>query len=242
MDERRYEEAEVAEIFRTAASPRPAGERSEGRALASPANGLSLAELQEIGGEVGIAPERIAEAAAALDVRGSAAPRRSYLGMPVSVGRTVDLPRAPTDREWDMLVAELRETFGASGKDRSSGGLRAWNNGNLHAYVEPTHEAYRLRLGTTKGGAAQGIQMGMAALLAGLVLAVLLFAEVLDEDLSPFLIVPLIGAFFLVFHAVHLPRWAREREEQMDHIAARTLTLIGPASQPAPNAIGSGDN
>ncbi|HEX2209982.1 MAG TPA: hypothetical protein VHG93_20065, partial [Longimicrobium sp.] len=75
MDERRYEEEEIAEIFEAAASPRA----SEGRALA-PASGLSLAELQAIGGEVGIAPERIAEAAAALDVRGGGAPRRTYLG------------------------------------------------------------------------------------------------------------------------------------------------------------------
>lgn len=235
MDERRYEEAEVAEIFRAAASPRA----SEGRALVTSAGGFSLAELQAIGGEVGIEPERIAEAAAALEVRGVAAPRRTYLGMPVSVGRTVDLPRAPTDREWDMLVAELRETFGARGKDRSTGGIRAWTNGNLHAYVEPSESGYRLRLGTTKGGAAQGIQMGMAALLAGLVLSILLFAEVLDEDLSVFLFLPLIGAFVLAMNAFRLPGWAREREEQMDHIAVRVRRLIPPVPE---QVAASGNN
>ncbi len=234
MDERRYEEAEVAEIFRAAANPRA----SEGRALATSAGGFSLAELQAIGGEVGIEPERIAEAAAALDVRGAPAPLRSYLGMPVSVGRTVDLPRTPTDREWEMLLGELRETFGARGKDRSSGGVRAWTNGNLHAYVEPSESGYRLRLGTTKGGAAQGIQMGMAGVAAGLVLAVLLFAEVLDEDLSVLLIFAVMGAFTLAFNALRLPRWAREREEQMEHIAVRARTLIGPAPQP----VASDDN
>lgn len=237
MDERLYEEAEVAQIFKAAASPRASERRSGGRAVAS-AGGFSLAELQAIGGEVGIEPERIAEAAAALDVHGAPAPRRSYLGMPVSVGRTVDLPRAPTDREWEMLVAELRETFGARGKDRSSGGLRAWNNGNLHAYVEPSEAGYRLRLGTTKGGAAQSIQMGIAALLVGLLLAVLLFAEVLDEDLSVLLIFTVMGVGALAMNAFRLPRWAREREEQMDHIAARARVLI-PA---APHPVASGDN
>src|SRR5215210_5297426 len=123
-EERRYGEEEVAQIFEAAAS----AHGSEGRALSS-AGGLSLGELQAIGGEVGIAPERIADAAAALDLRRGAAPRGTHLGMPVSVGRTVDLPRAPTDHEWELLVAELRETFGAHGKDRSSGGLRAWSNG-----------------------------------------------------------------------------------------------------------------
>ena len=231
MDERRYEEAEVAKIFQAAASPRA----SEGRAVA-PTSGFSLAELQAIGDEVGIAPERIAEAAAALDVRGPAAPRRTYLGMPVSVGRTVDLPRAPTDREWDMLVAELRQTFGARGKDRSSGGLRAWTNGNLHAYVEPTEAGYRLRLGTTKGNAVASSRFGMVTLLAGLVLSILLFAEVLDEDLVVLLVWSLMGAIALAFNAIRLPRWAREREEQMDHIAARARMLIAPAPEP----VGSG--
>ena len=231
MEQRRYEEAEVAEIFRAAASPRPSEGRSDGRALA-PADGLSLAELQAIGGEVGIAPERIAEAAAALEVGHGPATRRSYLGMPVSVGRTVELPRAPTDREWEMLVAELRETFGARGRDRSSGGLRAWNNGNLHAYVEPTESGYRLRLGTTKGNAVASNRFGMATLLAGLILSILRFAEVLDEDLVVLLVWPLMGALALAFNALRLPRWAREREEQMEHIATRARTLVSAAPQP----------
>lgn len=226
MDERRYEDAEVAQIFQAAASPRA----SESRAPASP-GGMSLAELQAIGGEVGIEPERIAEAAAALDVRRGAAPRRAYLGIPVSVSRTVDLPRAPTDREWEMLVAELRETFGARGKDRSSGGLRAWTNGNLHAYVEPAESGYRLRLGTTKGGAAQAIRMGVASVVAGLVLSILLFAEVLDEDLVVLLVLSAMGAAILAFNSLHLPRWAREREEQMNYIAARARTLIPVSPQ-----------
>lgn len=221
-NERRYADAEVAEIFQAAATPRTSGSR----ALAPSMSGFSLAELQAIGGEVGIEPERIAEAAAALEVRGAAAPRRTYLGMPVSVGRTVDLPRAPTDGEWEILVAELRATFGARGKDRSSGGLRAWTNGHLHAYVEPTETGYRLRLGTTKGGAVQSSQMGVVGVVAGLVLSILLFAEVLDEDLVVLLIASLVGAFALAMNALRLPRWAREREEQMEHIAARARALI----------------
>jgi hypothetical protein len=228
MDERRYEEAEVAEIFQAAASPRTSRERS-----LAPEGGLSLAELQAIGSEVGIEPERIAEAAAGLDVGGGGVPRRTYLGMPVSVGRTVDLPRAPTDREWDMLVDELRETFGARGTERSGGGLRAWTNGNLHAYVEAAESGYRLQLGTTKGNAVPSSRLAMGAVLAGLVLAVLLFGEVLDEDLSVFLIMPVLGALTLAANAVRLPRWARERKEQMDHIAVRVRTLVPALPQPA---------
>src|ERR1700741_1755290 len=105
-DERTYGEEEVAQIFEAAAA-----RRGPGSTAPVPTKGLTLAELQAIGGEVGLAPERVAEAAAALDLRRDVR-RRTELGMPVGVGRTIDLPRAPTDREWEMIVADLRETFG----------------------------------------------------------------------------------------------------------------------------------
>ncbi|HEX8692820.1 MAG TPA: hypothetical protein VF746_10395 [Longimicrobium sp.] len=232
-DERRYGEEEVAAIFEAAASPRGSG----GRAL-SPEGGLSLGELQAIGAEVGIAPERIADAAAALDVRGGAAPRRKFLGMPISVGRTVDLPRAPTDREWELLVAELRETFGAHGRDKSSGGLRAWTNGNLRAYVEPTEAGHRLRLGTLKGDGVALARLGVGGLLAALVMfVVLLLTGAQTDDLEMAALVAAMGAFVLAVNALRLPRWAHEREEQMEYIAARARTLI--RAEPEPGASGS---
>ncbi|HEX2076246.1 MAG TPA: hypothetical protein VHG08_01005 [Longimicrobium sp.] len=232
-DERRYGDEEVARIFEAAASPRASG----GRALAS-TDGFSLRELQAIGSEVGIAPERIAEAAAALDLRGrAAAPRRTQMGIPLSVGRVVDLPRAPTDREWEMLVAELRETFAAQGKDRSHGSIRAWTNGNLHAYVEPTSTGHRLRLGTLNGNAVAIGRMGIAALLAGLVIVVsLLLTGDAEEALASALFFAAVSVFLLGMNGLNVPRWAREREEQMEYIAARALTLI----RPEPDAAGGG--
>jgi hypothetical protein len=163
-NERRYGEEEIAEIFEAASAPRTAGKGL------TPQDGLSLAELTEIGGEVGIPAERISEAAAALELRRGVAPARKNLGMPVSVGRAVGLPRAPTDREWALLVAEMREAFGAHGKDRSQGELRAWTNGNLHAYIEPTAAGYRLRMGTRKGDALGLNGLGVAAILVAVVM------------------------------------------------------------------------
>jgi hypothetical protein len=227
-DERRYGDEEVAEIFKAASSARA----SEGRALSS-ASGLSLAELQAIGGEVGIAPERIADAAAALDLHRGAAPRRTHLGMPVSVGRIVELPRAPTDREWELLVADLRETFGAHGRDVSQGGLRAWRNGNLHAYVEPTATGHRLRLGTVKSNGIAVGRLGIAGLLVGLLMLVflLLTGEGVDDAVMAMLFAAF-GAAALGANALRLPRWAGEREEQMEQIAARARTLIRAAPEP----------
>lgn len=107
-DERRYRDEEVAEIFEAAATPAPVRDRA-----VTTQDGLTLADLQAIGREVGVAPERIADAASALDRRDSIMPHRSELGMPIAVSRAYDLPRAPTDHEWGIIVSELRETFGA---------------------------------------------------------------------------------------------------------------------------------
>ena len=85
---------------------------------------MTLEELQRIGQEAGIEPARVAQAAATLAARGTPAPMRRSLGVPIGVSRVVDLPRAPTDREWERLVAEFRTTFGTQGRERTSGGLR----------------------------------------------------------------------------------------------------------------------
>lgn len=227
-EERKYREEEVAEIFEAAAArsgPEPGG------ALA-PAEGLTLAELQAIGREVGLAPERIAEAAAALDHRPDAL-RRSDFGLPVSVRRTVDLPRAPTDREWEVLVAELRETFNAKGRVGSRGDVREWTNGNLHAYVEPTPTGHRLRLGTTKGDALGLNRMGVVSLVMAVMALVLLAAtgQLAGELFLPAMLA-LMGGGALAYNAVRLPPWAQEREEQMDRIVARARALLGAGREP----------
>jgi hypothetical protein len=242
MDERRYGDEEVATIFEKAANPQASG---GGGAVTSSA-GLTLRELQSIGAEVGVAPERIADAAASLEVHRGTAPRRTHLGMPISVGRVVDLPRAPTDREWEQLVVELRQTFGAHGKQVSQGNLRSWTNGNLHAYVEPTDDGYRLRMGTTKGDAVAIGRLGIAGLAAAVLMGlVMLMIGEFDEDASPALIFALMGIFALAVNGFRLPSWARTREEQMEHIASRARTIIReePASlgeAPAPTALTDG--
>ena len=224
-DERRYQDDEVAQIFEVASAP------ATSRADAPSSQGMTLAELQAIGREVGIAPERIAEAASALVRSPPPLPRRTELGMPVSAGHIVELPRALTDREWALVVADLRETFGARGKESSQGDTRQWSNGNLHALVEPTRTGYRLRLGTVKGdalalnrmggfGIAMGLFVGLGLSLGGEPLAALPGALALGGT----------GLGALVANALRLPRWARRREQQMKDVAERTHALT--ASEP----------
>ncbi|MGI9626234.1 MAG: hypothetical protein ACR2QM_05305 [Longimicrobiales bacterium] len=227
-DERRYQEDEVRQIFERAADARD----SQRRAL-SAGDGLSLAELQEIGLEVGLSPERVAEAASALELRAQPVPPKKYLGMPLSVGRTVDLPRAPTDREWEVLVAELRETFQAKGTIDTHGGIRQWTNGNLHAFVEPTEQGHRLRLGSLKGNTVVSQVMGSAGVGLGVFTSVALLAKgrLADEFLIPLFFVALgIGA--IAVGALALPSWAGKRAKQMDYIAGRAQALLNSGPEP----------
>src|SRR6185369_4846059 len=171
MAERRYGEDEVREIFSLATT----GDARD-PSLPAEAGGLTLDELQRIAEQVGIEPARVAHAAARLDARGTPAPVRRSLGLPIGVSRVVDLPRAPTDREWERLVAEARTTFGTQGRERTSGSLREWSVGNLHLSIEPTDNGERLRLSTLRDDAVIlngfAVVMGGVSVLMGSVVAI----------------------------------------------------------------------
>jgi len=226
--ERRYEDGEVKEILSLAAT------RAEVvRPAVSDEGGLTLSELQEVGLEVGMDPGRIAETAFAVDTRREVLPRRTSFGMPISVGRVIELPRAVTDREWELLVAELRETFGARGQVTSHGGVREWTNGDLHAFLEPTDTGHRLRLRTHKGGALALNTIGVAGLAMGLMLLTMFLTagpSPVRLELVMMLLVGM-GGGALATNIVSLPRWAREREGQMEYLAGRAGALIGEPLQ-----------
>src|SRR5207249_8278977 len=158
MAERRYNDKEIAAIFRAAAEAQQNPPHDVPRD-----EGLTLADLQAVGGEVGIPSEAVARAAQALDVRLDAK-SRTFLGLPIGVARTVNLNRRLTDEEWERLVVQLREVFNARGRTRSDGSLRQWTNGNLQVLLEPTETGHRLRFGTTHGAARASIGAGFAAL------------------------------------------------------------------------------
>ena len=227
--EPRYREDEVREIFERAATA------AEGRALTTTRDGFTLAELQAIGRDVGIDPGRIADAAAALEVRRGALPRQTLLGMPVSVGRTVSLSRAPTDHEWEQLVAVLRETFHAAGKVRVEGGLRQWTNGNLGAFVEREDDGWRLRLRTRREDAAPYMNVGIAGVAVGIAIALfMVLTGTVTDDILGALILFMGGLGFLGYNAIRLPAWAAERERQMEHVAERMRALLDTPEPGAP--------
>jgi hypothetical protein len=217
MAERRYDDTEIAAIFRAATEEGP---QSPPREVARD-EGLTLAELQAIGSEVGIPSDAVAQAARAVDVRLGAA-SRTFLGLPIGVARTVNLNRRLTDEEWERLVVQLREVFNARGRTRVDGSLRQWTNGNLQVLLEPTETGHRLRFGTVHGGARASIGAGIAAL--GVTAAVAISSALggtLVDAIPGIALLFAAGVGMIASGALRLPRWARLRERQMEALAAR---------------------
>ena len=218
MAERRYNDKEIAAIFRAAAeAPQQAAPDREVTAD----EGLTLTDLQTIGREVGIPADAVAQAAQALDVRVAPA-SRTILGLPVGVSRTVNLNRRLTDDEWERLVVQLREVFNARGRTRSEGSLRQWSNGNLQVLLEPTESGHRLRFGTIHGAARGAIGMGVVMLGVTAVAAIATALNGTFATAIPGLsVLAAGGAAFIASGALRLPRWARIRQKQMDALATK---------------------
>jgi len=225
MTERRYGDDEVREIFTLATT----GDTRD-RSLPAETGGMTLEELQRIGEEAGIEPARVADAAGKLDARGRPSPVRRSFGLPIALSRVVELPRAPTDREWEQLISEFRTTFGSQGRTTTSGGLREWSQGNLHISVEPTERGEQLRLSTRNEGAVAlngfGIVTGGMSLLMGATVAA---AGKPEKALA---VLGMFGGMALASFGANLfrlPSWARERERQMEAIAEHAVKLLSKA-------------
>jgi len=216
MSDRRFSEDEVAAIFKRATE----AQQSRQKLLPS-GEGMTLEELQEIGREVGISPVLLKQAALSIEHAGSVTSRR-FLGLPVGVGRTVDLGRRLTEQEWERLVVDLRETFDARGIVKQEGSFRQWTNGNLQALVEPTPSGHRVRLRTLKAAALGWMSggAGLAGIAGALGIATSLGA---GGNVSPAEAVQIgiFGAAMFAFGAVQLPGWARVRRKQMEAVAER---------------------
>ncbi|MBI1810217.1 MAG: hypothetical protein HYR75_09995 [Gemmatimonadetes bacterium] len=217
MSDRRYDEKEVAEIFKRATEA-----QAEAARLLPPTEGMTLAELLEIGRQAGIATDSVADAARSLD-RHEPRFRRQLLGFTIGVGRTVALDHRVTDEEWERLVVRLRETFDARGNAKTEGNLRQWTNGNLQVLVEPTEHGDRLRMRTVHANARMSLTMGAGVLGAvSLVALVAVVARVPDamERIRALSSLAGMGIALLGIGMVRLRGWAATRMQQMDDIAS----------------------
>ncbi|MEP6590461.1 MAG: hypothetical protein ABJC19_04680 [Gemmatimonadota bacterium] len=228
MTDRRYTDAEIAEIFRRAAASQPL--------LPDRTNhdGLSLSQLQEIGREVGIPVDRVANAAYSLEQVAQPV-TRTLVGLPIGVRDSVDLDRRLSDAEWDQMVIAARECFSARGTLRQEGEFRQWTNGHLAMMLEPTPTGHRIRL-QTRNGQAEGLMrggmlissFGVAMAAAGALTTSAKAAKFLTMG-SLFLGMGLIAA---AAGAARLPGWARRRREQMGGLVAKAQHMIRVSTSP----------
>ena len=222
MTDRRFSDAEVAQIFE--------------RATSGNAEGMTLAELQRIGKEVGIPAEQITRAALSLSP-GEARPTERFLGMTTGVGHIVHLARKLTDEEWERFIVDVRETFNARGTMTSQGSLKQWSNGNLQVMLEPTEAGHRVRFKTVKGTAPGIFGVGLlmtAVSVVGETTAVLT-GVAHDVGLVAFFgVVGAIGLGAMATTALRLPRWVSTRKAQMEQLGARASAMAlkpPPASE-----------
>ena len=220
MTERRFSDAEVAQIFERATS----GHALEGTRAAE---GMTLAELQSIGEEVGIPPEQITRAAMSLS-RSEAKPTQSFLGMTTGVGHTVHLARRLTDEEWERFIVDVRETFNARGTLTSQGSLKQWSNGNLQVLLEPTDAGHRVRFKTVKGNAPGTLGGGLVITTVAVIGEMTAVLTGVGDDvglLASFGVLGAMGIAAAVTTALRLPRWARARKAQMEELGARASAM-----------------
>ena len=222
MSTRRYGDDEVREIFARATT----GSASEALTRAD-SGGMTLDEITQIGREAGIEAAHVAQAAASLDAQVRVPKERSSFGMRIGVSRVVDLPRAPTDREWEQMIAGFRTTFDTRGVATSVGGMRDWSQGNLHICVEPTAHGHQLRLSTRKEDAIAlnglgAVMAGMSAVIGGAA------AAGGKPEKALVLIVMFAGVSLAAFggNLLRLPRWRREREQQMEQLAEHAVRML----------------
>jgi hypothetical protein len=229
MTDRRFNEDEVAAIFAQATE----AHQSHQRQLPS-GEGMTLAELQAIGREVGIAPDLVAMAAKSLDELGRPTSRK-FLGLPIGVGRTIELDRKLSDAEWEQIVVDLRETFDARGTVKHDGSFRQWTNGNLQALVEPTPTGHRIRLRTMKGDSRALMTGGLAMLGVTAAMSIAAMMGGAGGAVSSIAQLGVIGAGMFAFGALRLPGWARLRRQQMEELAGRLThrPLLPPTPDPA---------
>jgi hypothetical protein len=217
MSERRFNDQEVAEILERATQV-----SSSSVTRAPNTDGMTLAQLQEIGREVGIPPEAMEVAARSIDLAGRHTSRQ-FLGLPIGVGLTANLGRKLSDEEWQRLVVDLRETFDARGRVHDEGAFRQWTNGNLQILIEPATDGSQIRMRTLNQNAQLyvGMGLGLVALVIVAFGAKLLAGGDAAHILQRFLPVALIGAGLTAFGAVPLRTWARTRRAQMESVVAR---------------------
>ena len=173
MEKRRlYTEKEISTILKRA------GERQSQKG-SKVANGLTLDEIQQIAGEVGLDPSLIAEVAAELDTTEMAENGKSWAGIPSKMSVERVLPGEVTEDLWPEVVSALERSLGVIGASGQIGKTLEWTHTSklmqyrvsfipeggqtkvlMHAHFSKMATAWSFVIGV---GAVQGFLITLAA-------------------------------------------------------------------------------
>ena len=221
MAERRYTDAEVEQILADAAQA-----EAKRAAATESGNGMTLAEIQQIAAEAGLNPSSVVTAAGALARRGTAGGDPRLLGVRAGVNVSVALARPVSDAEWQEIVAVLRETFGAAGRQELGPKRREWRNGNLQIAIDSAGGGVVLDMRTRREGARAFVRGGLTVLGgSGAVAAALTLAGTGPHALPGVLVMAFTGAAMTLGGMLQLPWWTRVRRRQFESIAEYTHAL-----------------
>lgn len=175
IDERRFTDREVREILKRAVS------RSPSRELVK-REGLSLAELKAIGGEAGIDPARLEEAAREIATRGMARPGL-LLGAPLTLDVERKVPNEFDPDDAPEVLAIIRRATGVQGDASEIRGSLEWSAESetldRHVTVSSKDGVTTIRglSNLTKGAVVTYIPAGVAGFVTTLIGLITFFKD-----------------------------------------------------------------
>lgn len=211
---RRFSPEEAHAVFARAARRQEAVREADERAGA----GLTLAELRDVGAEVGIDPAHVEAAARSLTTH-EPERARTFLGVPERA-RAVRTFSAPLgDAAWAALVDALRQSFGQAGTVEHLGNRRTWS---MHDVVTSGGLSVRVEGETVTLEQALPARSGYASALLPLALAVFFLAGTFEPYVPLLMLLMALAA--VLGTRLGLPAWAR-RQEQRFHAAVDHVEL-----------------
>ncbi len=225
MSGRTFDEKEVAEIFRLAAT-----RQEKALQALSPGGGLTLEELKAIGEEAGISPTFIVNAAQRVGKSAPAAKRDRFVGVPIGFTRTVDLPASFDDTHWQQLVAALHDELDVIGETRTDGNTRIWQSDIGQMVVEPAGGTYRLRLKLAKDTFRGTLIMSSVLMVMGLFFMLVLAAKgdlFVNMEKTLFIsMFSILGLLGYGYAGIKFPGWVADKEAGLDNAFDRVLAAL----------------
>ncbi len=236
----RFDEHQAREIIRYAAEQQAEHPTEEGA--------LSLGAIERIGAEVGLSPDRVRDAVAALPSR-TDKPRvpGGILGAPMRIDLERTISGELPVQEFEALLEEVRAVTGEVGRiNETLGNSLSWNSlsfqnslegtGRLiHVMVKPKDGATRIRI-TESAGAAPAVTV-IGTVVGGSALGAALVGAMSSVGGSPVLAATLFGASYGACYLASRTAFRHFIKRRMRIMTDLMNRLTGHVVSTAPGAL-----